>query len=228
MKNHTFNSSAGKSLAPFIVIEGIDGTGKTTQLKLLKGWIEKNYCYSVHTTREPTDGPIGKLLKEALKGRVKLDSICHALLFAADRIDHLDLVIESNLRRGILVLCDRYYLSSFAYQWRDMPDDLEWIESINMWARHPDLTILIDVPPEVCMERINQSRGQTELFEDIETLRVVRDNYLKLVDRRQSRESVEIIDGNRSASVIHGDVCKLVRDAMQDFVTVGTNDTIHT
>ena len=123
---------------------------------------------------------------------------------------------------------DRYYLSSFAYQWRDMPDDLEWIESINMWARHPDLTILIDVPPEVCMERINQSRGQTELFEDIETLRVVRDNYLKLVDRRQSRESVEIIDGNRSASVIHGDVCKLVRDAMQDFVTVGTNATIHT
>lgn len=205
------------NLAPFIVFEGIDGVGKTTQLKQLSQWMEERYGCSIHLTSEPTNRPIGRLLKEALQQQVKFDDFCQALLFAADRIDHLKTEITFNLQRGIPVLCDRYYLSSFAYQWREMPNGLEWIESINARARHPDLTLLIDAPAEICMERIRRSRADTELYEELETLRAIRANYLELARRRQLVERIEVIDGMQTNEEVHKDVCERVKEVMNPY-----------
>ncbi len=205
----------GDTAAPFIVIEGIDGAGKTTQLQELHRWMEARYDCSVHTTGEPTNRPIGRLLKDALQRRVELDGICHALLFAADRIDHVKTEIESRIRRGIPVLCDRYFLSSFAYQWREMPGELDWIESINARAIHPHLTLLIDAPAEVCMERIRQARADTELFEDVETLRAIRENYLELARRREVMDQIEIIDGARTPDAVQQEVRARVEAVMK-------------
>ena len=205
----------GDTAAPFIVIEGIDGAGKTTQLQELHRWMEARYECSVHTTGEPTNRPIGRLLKDALQRRVELDGICHALLFAADRIDHVKTEIESRIKRGVPVLCDRYFLSSFAYQWREMPGELDWIESINARAIHPHLTLLIDAPAEVCMERIRQARADTELFEDVETLRAIRENYLELARRREVMDQIEIIDGARTPDAVQQEVRARVEAVMK-------------
>lgn len=205
----------GDTAAPFIVIEGIDGAGKTTQLQELHRWMEARYDCSVHTTGEPTNRPIGRLLKDALQRRVELDGICHALLFAADRIDHVKTEIESRIKRGVPVLCDRYFLSSFAYQWREMPGGLDWIESINARAIHPHLTLLIDAPAEVCMERIRRARSDTELFEDLETLRAIRKNYLELAHRRKTVDRIEIIDGARTPDAVQQEVRARVEEVMQ-------------
>ena len=205
----------GDTAAPFIVIEGIDGAGKTTQLQELHRWMEARYDCSVHTTGEPTNRPIGRLLKDALQRRVELDGICHALLFAADRIDHVKTEIESRIKRGVPVLCDRYFLSSFAYQWREMPGELDWIESINARAIHPHLTLLIDAPAEVCMERIRRARSDTELFEDLETLRAIRENYLELAHRRKTVDRIEIIDGARTPDAVQQEVRARVEEVMQ-------------
>ena len=215
MKGKEVRRDAGDATAPFIVIEGIDGAGKTTQLKRLHQWMEARYGRSVLTTGEPTNRPIGRLLKDALQRRVELDGICHALLFAADRIDHVKSEIESSIHRGIPVLCDRYFLSSFAYQWREMPGELDWIESINARAIHPHLTLLIDAPAEVCMERIRQARADTELFEDLETLRAIRGNYLELARRRKTLDQIEIIDGARAPEEVQEEVRDRVEKVMQ-------------
>ncbi len=217
MKGKEVRGDSGDTAAPFIVIEGIDGAGKTTQLKELHQWMEARYGCSVHTTGEPSNRPIGRLLKEALQRRVELDGVCHALLFAADRIDHVKSEIESNIKRGIPVLCDRYYLSSLAYQWREMPGDLDWIESINARAIHPDLTLLIDVPAEVCMERISRSRTNTELFEELESLRAIRTNYQELAHRRKSLEHIEIIDGARPPDEVQTEIRERVKEVMQPY-----------
>lgn len=206
---------AGEAAAPFIVIEGIDGAGKTTQLKRLRQWMEARYGGPVHTTGEPTNRPIGRLLKDALQRRVELHGICHALLFAADRIDHVKSEIESHIHRGIPVLCDRYFLSSFAYQWREMPGELDWIESINARAIHPHLTLLIDAPAEVCMDRIRRARPDTELFEDLETLRAIRENYLELARRRSALDHIRIIDGARTPDEVQEEARARVEEVMQ-------------
>lgn len=217
MKGKEVRGDGGDAAAPFIVIEGIDGAGKTTQLKQLHLWMETRYGCPVHTTGEPTNRPIGRLLKEALQRRVELDGICHALLFAADRIDHVKSEIESNINRGTPVLCDRYFLSSFAYQWREMPGELDWIESINARAIHPHLTLLIDAPAEVCMDRIRRARPDTELFEDLETLRAIRGNYLELARRREAMDHIEIIDGARTPGEVQEEARARVEEVMEPY-----------
>ena len=217
MKGQEVRGDGGDAAAPFIVIEGIDGAGKTTQLEQLYQWMAARFGRPVHTTGEPTNRPIGRLLKEALQRRIELDGICHALLFAADRIDHVKTEIESHIHRGTPVLCDRYFLSSFAYQWREMPGELDWIESINARAINPHLTLLIDAPAEVCMERIRQARADTELFEELETLRAIRENYLELARRRKVKDRIEIIDGARAPDEVQQEVRAHVEAVMQTY-----------
>ena len=217
MKGKEVRGDAVDAAAPFIVIEGIDGAGKTTQLEQLCHWMSAHFGRPVHTTGEPTNRPIGKLLKEALQRRIELDGICHALLFAADRIDHVKTEIESHIQRGTPVLCDRYFLSSFAYQWREMPGELDWIESINARAINPHLTLLIDAPAEVCMERIRQARADTELFEELETLRAIRGNYLELARRRKVKDRIEIIDGARTPDEVQREVRAHVEAVMRTY-----------
>lgn len=196
----------------FIVLEGLDGSGTTTQAELMKRWLEASGHGRVYLTREPTDGPIGHLIRLALRRRLVLDAHTLALLFAADRMDHLASDLIQKLNQGVTVICDRYYLSSFAYQLLDPQTDLAWLEQLNAKAIPPDLTILLDVPPDVCMARIQRTRSHVELFEDLERLRSVRAHYLAIArGPRSERERIVIVDGDRSQEVVHADIRAVIQ-----------------
>ncbi len=158
-----------------IVLEGIDGCGSTTQTARLAARLRE--CgRDVVTTCEPTAEPVGSMIRRALRGELsgeagrprQLDWATLALLFAADRLDHNQTVIEPALRAGRIVVSDRYDLSSLAYQSVTAPEAevvLPWIRAINARARRPDLTVVIDVAPEVAARRRLARGGATELFE---------------------------------------------------------------
>jgi dTMP kinase len=148
----------------FIVLEGIDGSGTTTQLYRLVDHLEAR-GRQVHPTREPSTGPVGRLLREILLGGHRLpdgspiDGLATALLFAADRRDHLRREIEPALADGIDVISDRYLLSSLAYQAQEA--DRDWVGTLARDLREPDLTLLLDVPVAVAAER-RRAAGRTE------------------------------------------------------------------
>ncbi|NPV53100.1 MAG: dTMP kinase [Firmicutes bacterium] len=206
-----------------IVFEGIDGSGVTTQAHRLKEYVSSKLQLPVHLTKEPTDGPVGGLIRTILAKRVgvptrdgRLESIdprSLALLFAADRIDHLEVDILPKLESGIVVICDRYYLSSYAYQ--SLNVHLAWLEEINRECRRPDLTIMLDVPPLVAEKRRNRDRWHVELYEETPKLERVRENYLNIIgDLRKAGERIEIVDGNRPLAEVHRDVTKIVRSVL--------------
>ena len=179
----------------------------------MKSRLEEDDARRVYLTREPSDGPVGNLLRLALQRRITLDPKVLALLFAADRMDHLAYEITEKLSQDVTVICDRYYLSSFAYQLLDAPEDLEWLKHLNAKAISPDLTILIDVPAEVCMERIQRRGEYVELFEELECLRAVRENYLSLAcGPLRHNDVIVVVDGNQSRERIHAEVHKIVND----------------
>lgn len=193
----------------FFALEGIDGSGKTTQLKLLARRLEEAGIPCL-TTCEPTSGPIGKLLRQVLTGQVVCDSRVVAPLFAADRLDHL-LNGEGGLCRavesGLTVLTDRYYFSSYAYQSVDFP--LEWVVEVNRPSAQllrPTATIFIDVSPELALERIAQNRERAELFETRDRLTRTREQYFKAFQLEKDREKVIIIPGDRAAEAVAGEI----------------------
>ncbi len=157
------------------VLEGIDGSGTTTQLERLSVALEAR-GFRVHATREPTPGPVGRLLRLALERRltgdaeeaVALDWAAMALLFAADRVDHVRRSIEPALRRGEIVLCDRYVLSSYLYQSATSPlggGAVPWLRTINERALRPDATFVLSIDPDVAETRRRIRGGEPELFE---------------------------------------------------------------
>jgi dTMP kinase len=134
-----------------IVLEGIDGAGTTTQALRLEAALRAD-GRDVHRTREPSDGPIGRLLREMLAGKhAPVDATTLSLLFAADRADHLGREVEPALARGTVVISDRWYHSSLAYQ--GAGEERAWIRTLNARARHPDLTLLLDIDAEVGARR---------------------------------------------------------------------------
>ncbi len=181
-----------------IVLEGIDGSGKSTQAEMLY----EKFCddgQDAILTCEPTNGPVGKLIRQVLAGEKTLDQRAIANLFAADRTDHL--LNEKNGMRhlvdqGKTVICDRYYFSSYAYHSQYM--DMDWIFAINQYNAQilkPNLTFFIDVPPKTCVERIKASRDSLDMYETIEILTNVRENYLAAFQRLDSTEKIIIVDG---------------------------------
>ena len=197
----------------FVVLEGLDGAGTTTQVARLAERL-RGQGRDVHTTREPSDGPVGKLLRRALAGELALPGgappapATMALLFAADRTDHLAREVEPALAAGKTVLSDRYLLSSLAYQGEarsalpsegrsplSAGDQLAWVQELNARARHPDLTILLDVDPEVAARRRHADARPEELYDHIETQRRVAAAYRALADRPSVAGPVERVDG---------------------------------
>lgn len=202
----------------FFALEGIDGSGKSTQLKLLAKRLEEA-GFPCLTTCEPTERPIGRLLRQVLTGQVRCDSRVVATLFAADRLDHL-LNEENGLCRalagGVTVLCDRYYFSSYAYQSVDLP--LDWVIQANRPCAdllRPTATIFIDVDPELALERIVQSRENTELFETRDRLIRTREQYFKVFDLHRDLEKVIFIRGGRDIDVVAQDIWERVRPFFQ-------------
>lgn len=189
----------------FIVFEGIDGAGKTTQIQMLSKHLQ-NLAPNVYITAEPTEGHIGILIRQMLTGKLKADQRILAYLFAADRTDHLiseSYGIRNKINSGHPVLCDRYYFSSYAYHARDI--DMEWLIKLNLpnaEIMRPDLTIFIDVSPEKCIDRIKNTRKHIEIFERIDILEQVRANYFKAFDILKNKEKVIIIDGNDDVEII--------------------------
>jgi dTMP kinase len=161
----------------FIVVCGLDGCGKSTQAKLLAKWL-KGKDKEVCLTKEPTDSSIGNLIRVVLKHELKLSPLTLQFLFAADRANHLKKEIEPALNKGKVVISDRYILSSLAYG--SLEVKLDFLKGINSGFRRPDLTLLIDTPPHICLERIKKNKTHLELFEDEEKLKRVRKNYLAL------------------------------------------------
>jgi dTMP kinase len=160
----------------FVVVEGIDGSGSTTHTKLL-GKALRQRGLKVVETCEPSPGPVGALIRQVLQRRLFVADATGprsfawstmALLFAADRMDHLDSTVVPALREGAVVLSDRYDLSSLAYQSVTAPNGekvVPWIRELNAAALRPDLTIVIDVPVEVAEERRASRGGLEEMFE---------------------------------------------------------------
>ncbi len=178
----------------FIVFEGTDGSGKSTQMKSLMKYLTEGGVKCV-MTREPTESPFGALLRSCLTGRVEADEHTIAALFAADRLDHIrnphDGILKL-LEEGVSVLCDRYYLSSFAYNGGFV--SLDWVIDLNtpaMQMLRPDLVVYLDVPPEEGMERVSR-RGVTDRYETLSKQRRIRDNYFAAFSRFPE-ENVAII-----------------------------------
>lgn len=193
----------------FFVFEGIDGSGKSTQIHLLKERIEATGVRCLET-KEPTDGPIGSLVHQCMTRRTSADEQTIAALFAADRLDHLLNETDGlcqKIQEGISVISDRYILSTYAYQSVCVP--LEWLIQMNSQATRvlkPDCHIFIDVDPEVTLERMAKGRFHTELYETKERLTEVRARYFDLFDRFAGQENILIVNGNQSIENIARDI----------------------
>ena len=199
----------------FIVFEGIDGSGKSTHARLLKQRLEAA-GHRVWLTCEPTEGEAGVLLRSCLTGASDLPEQAIAGLFMTDRLDHILRPSEgilAHLERGEIVLCDRYYFSSFAYNSLFAP--MDWIIEINRVAREslrPDLTVFLDIPTESFASRMTD-RGERERYEKIETLRRVRENYLKAFDLLPD-EKVAIVDNARPIETAAAEVLALAEKVL--------------
>ena len=177
----------------FICIEGLDGCGKTTQAKLLAKKLSASHG-AVYTA-EPSRGKIGTYIRNSyLYGEKRLSIVLEALLFAADRIEHLENEVIPALKEGRLVISDRYVYSSLAYQGA-AGLSLEWIETVNEHALKPNLAVFVDVALETVMRRLKTRKS---VMEKAETLKKVRDVYLKFV----AKGELVRIDGNRGKAEV--------------------------
>ena len=180
----------------FIVIEGIDGAGKTTQIELLASRLRAS-GRTVCITAEPTASVSGGLLRDALGGISERTPCEMAALFVLDRIFHNvnPNGINAMIEKGIDVICDRYYYSSLAYQ--GSQTDFEWVKGMNLNCpeiRIPDLCIFLDLSPEESFKRISKERTTTELYERIDTLNSVRKRFFEVFDILKNRDNIKVID----------------------------------
>jgi dTMP kinase len=193
----------------FIAFEGIDGSGKSTQVTLLSEKLIKA-GHKIYATVEPTDSHIGSVIRNIFKHKIEADHRTIAGLFVADRLDHLlnkTNGILKKLEEGYTVITDRYYFSSYAYHGAHM--SLDWViaaNSLSAGLLRPDLNIFIDISPEISMERLTRGRNSLELFENLENLVKVRATYFEAMEKVKSEENIFITDGNRSPEVIAADI----------------------
>ena len=198
----------------FLAFEGIDGSGKSTQIELLRQRLERENIPCVFT-REPTDFPVGALLRRILTGGIQADPRVVAALFTADRLDHLlqpEKGVLDIIRRGSSVVTDRYYFSSYAYQSVDVPMD-RIIDANAQSAEllRPAANIFIDVDPDEALQRIAANRDHVELFETRERLTATREKYFEAFGRLRDTERVLIFDGSREAQALSDEIWEAVK-----------------
>ncbi len=187
-------------MSKLIVLEGLDGAGTTTQTRRLADALAAA-GHAAHVTREPSDGPIGRLIREMLTGGhaiagARLDQTTFSLLFAADRMDHLQREVEPALAAGTIVISDRWYHSSLAYQGTGA--ERAWIRELNRRARRPDLTVFLRVRAEVAAERRVAAGRAQELFEDLPMQQRVAGGYdAVLAELAAEGEAITVLDGEQ-------------------------------
>jgi dTMP kinase len=212
-----------------LAFEGGDGAGKTTQSRLTAIWL-RELGYDVVTTREPGATKIGMRLRAILldKQNTGLGSRAEALLYAADRADHVASVIEPSLRRGSIVVTDRYIDSTLAYQGFGRGLDLEGIREVNTWATGgllPDLTVVLDVPSAVGLNRLSAPADRLE-SEPAEFHERVRKGFRSLA--AEAPERYLVIDASRPQAEITREIQDRIREILPDPVPAGTEDITST
>ncbi len=197
----------------FIALEGIDGSGKSTQVKMLAETLSNN-GHKVYTTFEPTKSDMGVMIRNIFSGKTEADQGTIAALFLADRFNHILNKTDGLLKKieeGYTVITDRYYFSSYAYHSVHMP--MNWVIDMNKPCAEllrPDITVYIDILPEVSMNRIIQNRENTELYETLENLTAVRNKYLEAFEILKEEEKVFITEGNRLPELIADDISNMI------------------
>jgi dTMP kinase len=193
----------------FIALEGIDGSGTTTHTRLLSKWLV-NKGLEVMQTHEPTNYRIGRLLREILRD-ASVPPAVDALLFAADRVDHTIHRIQPALDQGKIVITDRYIESSVAYQ-SSSGLQQEWVFTLNQFALQPDLTILLDIPPEVSLRRKRKQKPK-EKFEQVAFLTKVRQVFLA----RAKEQGFTVINAEQSIKEVQNQIQKLIEPLLRSF-----------
>jgi len=213
MKEMTAGNAPGK----FIALEGIDGSGKSTQIRLLTERLFSigTRCYE---TREPTDSPIGSLVHQMMTGRIAADGRVIACMFIADRVDHLlnktDGILDM-INNGITVITDRYYFSSYAYNGIDM--NMDWVIQGNEIVAdilRPTLTLFLDIPVQTAIERIRYKRFHAELYETKERLAAVRAKYFEAFEKLKDVEKVAVIDADADVATVEKRIWDAVSTVM--------------
>lgn len=192
----------------FIVVEGLDGSGASTQVAMLSEYLTSK-GYKVLITKEPTNNLIGGLIRGQLTHEWKTNPECLQLLFAADRAHHLEKEIIPALEKGFIVISDRYMYSSLAFGSIDC--DMDWLKCINSRFLKPDVSVILDVPPDVSVERIGRSRAGFELFEDKVKLEKVRLAFDRLA---KENKGVAVIDGTQPVNRVSMAIVREVQKAL--------------
>ncbi len=198
----------------FIVLEGIDGSGTTTHSQLLTKFLEEKGL-NVHLTQEPSSSIIGDLLKKILLDE-NIPPETDALLFAADRLIHYKNEIEKKLEDGYIVISDRYLESSIVYQSSQTDDiSIEWIENINRFVGIPDITIILDLPPEISLKRklsyLKLTGKNKEKFENLDFLGKVRNKFLE----RAKEKGYKIIKSENSIESIQNEIQNYIKSQLK-------------
>jgi dTMP kinase len=202
----------------FVVLEGIDGSGTTTQVERLVEHLLRR-GRSALGTREPSSGPIGKLLREILLGGHAtaagsgVEGRAMALLFAADRRDHLAREIHPALSAGTDVVSDRYLLSSLAYQ--AVEAERQWVETLAEGIVLPTLTILLDVPIAVAAERRRRAQRPHERYDEDRTLERVAENYRRLAAEGSRWGTTVVIDGSGPVEQVEASIAREVDELVE-------------
>ncbi len=203
------------SKGKLIVFEGLDGSGKGTQIRLLAEYIRAQGG-QLYETAEPTQSSTGGIVRDALGGLMPRTACELSAMFLADRIFH-NVNKQNGIRRyldeGIDVICDRYYYSSFAYQGIDA--DLEWVMHMNLDCEEiakPDLCIFLDVGTEQCNERIESGRLSREIYENLDAQERIRRRFFEVFDKLGDKENIRVVDASRTVEEISADIIKIYNE----------------
>jgi dTMP kinase len=191
-------------LGKLLAVEGLDGSGLSTQAVMLKNYLVAK-GNNVLLTKEPTDGLIGGLIKAALRREWKTSNLEIQLLYAADRAHHLANEIEPAIKKGKIIITDRYILSALAYGLLDV--NANYLKQLNSMFRRPDITFIVDTQPKICQQRIKKSRFSVEMFEDEQRLQLVRNNYLSL---KNYYTGTFVVDGNKTPEEVFNEIKKII------------------
>lgn len=198
----------------FITFEGADGCGKTTQLNLLKTYLE-NKGYDVLLTREPGGKGLGEKVREILLNYDgEVSDRCESFLFLADRAQNIDIIVKPAIEQGKIVLCDRHTDSTAAYQGYGRGLDLDEIHMLNNLAtgnKKPDLTLVFDVDIETSMNRVGSEKDRME-SSGAEFFNRVRNGYLELA--KQEPERIKVVNSTKSIEEVYKDVIKIIEDKL--------------